>query len=328
MNVLRPRRWAHARWVAAVWNPTPGLARRIAGAVCVVLGLVVVTGAAVRLTGSGLGCPTWPKCTDTDIHSATDLHGLIEFGNRVLSVVVFLAGILVLAVVTWRSRRRDLYPYVLGLAAGYAGEAVIGGLSVLTRLDPLIVALHFLLAIGLLWVSIVVWRRFGTENVPARPIVRAELRWFGRALLVGAALVLVLGTLVTGTGPHAGSRVDNRLPFDRRDITALHSDAVLLLVGAVAVLLLLLRLTDAPAILRRRGRILLGTMIGQAGIGFIQYFTGLPAWLVGVHVAGATLFWVACLLLALDMWERPVAPEPEARPELVAEPVPAALKTA
>jgi len=323
MNALSPRRLA-----AALWHPTPDLARRTAGVVCVVLGLVVVTGAAVRLTGSGLGCSTWPKCTDTDIHSATDLHGLIEFGNRVLSVVVFLAGIAVLGLVTVRSRRRDLYGYVIALAAGYLGEAVIGGLSVLTRLNPLIVALHFILAIALLWVSIVVWRRFGTENVAPQPRVRSELRWLGRLLLAGSALVLVLGTLVTGTGPHAGSRVDNRLPFDRRDITALHSDAVLLLVGAVAVLLVLLHLTGAPALLRRRARVLFVTMVAQAAVGFIQYFGGLPAWLVGVHVAGATIFWVASLLLTLDMWERPPAPQPADALATAAEPVPVAVKTA
>jgi cytochrome c oxidase assembly protein subunit 15 len=306
MNALDPR----ALW-RQLWNPTPRTASRVAGAVCVVLGLVVVTGAAVRLSGSGLGCPTWPKCTHTDLSSGFDVHGVIEFGNRVLSVVVFLVGIVLLCLVTVRSRRKDLYPYVIGVAAGYLGEAVIGGLSVRTGLNPLIVGLHFLLAIGLLWVAIVVWRRLGSANVAPQPVVRSELRWVGRLLLGGAALVLVLGTLVTGTGPHAGSRVDNRLPFDRRDITALHSDAVLLLVGAVAVLLLLLRVTNAPALVRRRGRILLATMVSQACIGFIQYFTGLPAWLVGMHVAGATLFWVACLLLTLDMWERPPAPEPE-----------------
>jgi cytochrome c oxidase assembly protein subunit 15 len=294
-----------AKW----WNPTPTLARRTAGGVAIVLGLVIITGAAVRLTNSGLGCPTWPKCTGTDVHSGTGFHSLIEFGNRLISVFVFLAGIALLALVTIRSRRRDLYPHVGGLAAGYLGEAVLGGISVLTHLNPLIVAAHFLFAVGLLWIAIVVWRRLGTEDVAPTPVVRTELRWLGRGLLAGAGLILVLGTLVTGTGPHAGSRVDNRLPFNRRDITALHSDSVLFLVGAVAVTLLVLKLTDAPPRLQRRGRVLLATMLLQAAIGFIQYFAGLPAWLVGVHVAGATLFWVACLLLVLDMWERPVAVE-------------------
>jgi cytochrome c oxidase assembly protein subunit 15 len=300
------------------WNPTPQLARRTAGGVAIVLGLVIVTGAAVRLTNSGLGCPTWPKCTGTDVRSSTGFHSVIEFGNRLISVFVFLGGIALLALVTIRSKRRDLYPHVVGLAAGYLGEAVLGGISVLTHLNPLVVAAHFLFAVGLLWVAIVVWRRLGTQNVAPTPVVRVELRWLGRALLAGAGLILVLGTLVTGTGPHAGSRVDNRLPFDRRDITALHSDSVLLLVGAVAVTLLVLRLTNAPARLQRRGRILLLTMLLQAAIGFIQYFTGLPAGLVGIHVAGATLFWVACLLLVLDMWERPVAiPEIAATPAFV-----------
>lgn len=318
-----------AAWWRRWWYPTPALARRTAGGVAAVLAVVIVTGAAVRLTNSGLGCPTWPSCTSTDLHSGTDFHGLIEFGNRVISVFVFLAGIVLLALVTVRSGRRDLYPHVAGIAVGYLGEAVIGGLSVLTRLDPLVVGLHFLLAVGLLWLAIVVWRRLGTQHVPPVAVVCTELRWLGRALLAGAGLVLVLGTLVTGTGPHAGSRVDNRLPFNRRDITALHSDSVLLLIGALAVTLLLLRLTNAPELLRRRGRVLLAVMIGQAAIGFLQYFAGLPSWLVGVHVAGATVFWIACLLLVLDMWERPAAVAQPAPPAGAAHEVaPASLQSA
>ncbi|HVV30718.1 MAG TPA: COX15/CtaA family protein [Mycobacteriales bacterium] len=314
------------RLLAPLWHPTPRTARRVAGAVVVLLGLVVVTGAVVRLTGSGLGCPTWPKCTETDVHSGVTFHGLIEFGNRVLTIGVFLVGILLVALVTWRMRRRDLYLYVGLLAAGYLGEAVVGGLSVLTRLDPLVVGLHFVLAIGLLWVGVVLWRRIGCQDVPPRPVVGVEMRWLGRGLLACSWVVIVLGILVTGTGPHAGSRVDNRLPFDRRDISQLHSDSVLLMVGAVAVTILLLRLTRAPEPVRRRARILMAVMLAQGAVGFIQYFTGLPSWLVGVHVAGATAFWVATLLLTLEMWQRPALVEPAPAP--VAEQIPGALQTA
>lgn len=293
--------------LATLWSPTPSTARRLAGSVAVVLGLVVVTGAGVRLSGSGLGCPTWPSCTPTSLHSGLDAHGLIEFGNRLLSAVVFLVGVAALAVVVVRARRRDLFGYVAGLFAGYLAEAVLGGLTVLTRLNPLLVALHFLLALGLLWLAIVVWRRLGEEPVPARPLVGPELRWLARGLVAGAASILVVGTLVTGSGPYAGSRVDNRLRFDRHDITVLHSDLVIFLVGATAVTLLLLRVLGAPTALRRRGRQLLVVMAVQASIGFLQYATGLPAWLVGVHVAGATLFWACSLLFALEMYERPTA---------------------
>lgn len=296
------------RGLRALWWPTPRGSQRLAGAVAVVLGLVIVTGAAVRLSGSGLGCPTWPRCTATALNSGTDLHGLIEFGNRVISAVVFLVGILLLAVMVGRSRRRDLYPLIALLFAGYLAEAVLGGLTVLTRLNPLLVGAHFLLAVGLLWAAVVIWRRLGAAAVPPTPLVGRELRWVGRGLVAGAAAVLVVGTLVTGSGPYAGSRVDNRLPFDRQDITQLHSDLVLLVVGATAVALVLLRVTAAPAALRRRGTVLLCLLVGQAAIGFTQYFTGLPAWLVGVHVAGAAAFWVACLLFALDMYGRPAAP--------------------
>jgi len=311
LRTLRVPKVLRALWVPkvlrALWMPTTGMARRVSGAVVLVLAAVVLTGAVVRLSGSGLGCPTWPSCTTTTLHSGTDVHGLIEFGNRVLSVAVFLVGLVLLALIVLRRRRRDLYAHVAALFAGYLAEAVLGGVSVLTRLDPLVVAAHFLLAIVLLWVAIVIWRRLGTQAVPPVPTVRVELRWLGRALVAASFAILVAGTLVTGTGPHAGSRVDNRLGVDRHDITQLHSDLVLLVVGAVAVTLLLLRLTGAPSLLRQRARTLLIVMVAQSVVGFVQYFTGLPAWLVGLHVVGATAFWAASLLLTLDMYVRPVA---------------------
>lgn len=310
------------RLARALWVPTPRTASRVAGGVVWVLAIVVLTGAVVRLSGSGLGCPTWPRCAGSALTSGTDLHGLIEFGNRLVSVAVFLAGIVLLALVVLRARRRDLYPHLGVLFAGYLGEAVLGGLSVLTRLDPLVVAAHFLLAVLLLWDALVIWRRIGCQPVPPVPLVGAELRWLGRALVGGSLAILTVGTLVTGTGPHAGSRVDNRLPFDRREITGLHSDLVLLVTGAVAVTLLLLHLTGSPPRVRRRARTLLAVMAAQSVVGFTQYFTGLPAWLVGVHVTGATAFWVASLLLALEMYERPAATSP--RPAAAQAP-PAAL---
>lgn len=287
------------------WRPSPRFAVRLAGAVVWVLAAVVVTGAVVRLTGSGLGCPTWPSCTATSVHSGTDVHGLIEFGNRVLSAVVFGVAVLALGYVVLRLGRRDTYRQVVGLAAGYAAEAVLGGISVLTRLNPLVVAAHFLLALGLLWLAIVIWRRLGHLPVAPQPAVGDELRWLTRALVAVAGLIVLVGTLVTGSGPYAGSRVDNRLPFDRAAITQLHSDLVLAEAGAVAVTLLLLRLSQAPDRLRRRGRVLLAVLAAQGAVGFAQYFGGLPAWLVGVHVAGATAFFAAALLLHLECWTRP-----------------------
>lgn len=289
--------------------PSPALARRAATVVSWVLGLVVVTGAAVRLTGSGLGCPTWPTCTADSIHSGLTFHGLIEFGNRVLSAGVFLAGVVVLALLVWRVRRRDCYLLVAVMFGGYLTEAVLGGLTVLTRLNPLLVALHLLLALGLLWDALVVRSRLGRPAGPVRARVRPEVALLSRALVAGAGAAIIVGTLVTGTGPWAGSRVDNRLPFNRRDITQLHSDVVLVLSGAVLVMMLVLRIVDAPADVRRRGHWVAGLLVAQAAIGFLQYATGLPGWLIGVHVAGATALWAACLLLSLSMTAPAVSPE-------------------
>ena len=283
----------------------------MASALCWILGLVVVTGAAVRLTGSGLGCPTWPTCTADSLHSGLTFHGLIEFGNRVLSAGVFLAGVVVLAWLVLRVRRRDCYGLVGALFGGYLAEAVLGGLTVLTRLNPLLVAVHLLLALGLLWDALVIRHRLGRPVGGVVSRVRPEVTWLSRALVAGAGAVIVVGTLVTGTGPWAGSRVDNRLPFDRRDITQLHSDLVLLLAGGVVVLVVLLRVADAPAEIRRRASWVLGLLVAQAAVGFLQYATGLPGWLIGVHVAGATAFWAACLLLALSLTESdPLPPLP------------------
>lgn len=293
------------RW-DVLWQPSVRTSRRVAATVAGLLGLLVVTGAAVRLTGSGLGCPTWPSCTAASVHSGFTFHGMIEFGNRVLTVGIFLVGIIVLALVVWRARRRDCYLLVGSLFAGYLAEAVLGGLTVLTKLNPLLVACHLLLALGLLWSALVVWQRLGhPPGATGTLLVRPEIRWLTRGLVAGAATIIVIGTLVTGTGPWAGSRVDNRLPFNRRAITQLHSDVVLVVAGGVVVLWLLLRMLDAPAPVRRRATWVLGLLVAQATVGFVQYATGLPGWLIAVHVAGATAFWAACLLLSLSLTGRP-----------------------
>ncbi|MGH3745161.1 MAG: COX15/CtaA family protein [Mycobacteriales bacterium] len=290
----------------ALWQPSVRTTRRVALTVAGLLGLLVVTGAVVRLTGSGLGCPTWPSCQADSINSGLTFHGVIEFGNRVLTVGIFLAGIIVLALVVWRAHRRDCYLLVASLFGGYLAEAVLGGLTVLTHLNPLLVGAHLLLALGLLWSALEVWNRLGrVPDVAGTLRVRPEVRWLTRGLVAGAGVIIVVGTLVTGTGPWAGSRVDNRLPFNRRAITQLHSDLVLVIAGAVVVLWLLLRILDAPADIRRRSSWVLGLLVAQAGIGFTQYATGLPGWLIGVHVAGATAFWASCLLLSLSLTARP-----------------------
>lgn len=292
------------------WRPSPRLVRQVSLWTAVVLGVIVLTGGAVRLSGSGLGCPTWPRCTGDSLTAGHGLRHAIELGNRILGICVFL-GVLFTGLLAVRVRpvRADLRRLAAGLVIGYLGQGVLGGITVLTRLNPLAVGAHFLLSMVLVWVAIVLYRRAGVVLTDPVPVVGRELRILGRLLTATAALVLVIGTLVTGSGPHAGARVDNRLPFPLRDITQLHSDVVLFLVGATAVTLVTLRVTGAPAQLQRRGHLLLAVMLGQTVVGFTQYFTGLPAGLVAVHIAGATLLWAVCLVFTLDMWTRPMLPE-------------------
>ncbi|MHB8340466.1 MAG: COX15/CtaA family protein [Mycobacteriales bacterium] len=295
-------------------RPGPALIQRAALVTALALGAIVVTGGAVRLSGSGLGCPTWPDCAHGSVVGGHGLHYDVELGNRFVTVAVFLAVAATAALVLLaKPRRRDLCWLAGGLVAGFVAQAVLGGITVLTRLNPLTVAAHFLLSMVLLWNALVLLRRSGQQPVPAVPVVRGEVRILGRCLVGLAAAVLVIGTLVTGSGPHAGARVDNRLPFALRDIAQLHSDVVLLLVGATAATLVLLRVTDAPPAVRRRGRWLLAVMLAQTVVGFTQYFTGLPAGLVEVHILGATLVWVTVLLFVLELTERPALAPPPAQ---------------
>lgn len=291
-------------------RPGPRIVRQVALFTLLALVAIVVTGAAVRLSGSGLGCPTWPHCSGSSLTAGHGIHRDIELGNRFITILVFVGVAITTALVLAQSPlRRDLRRLALGLVGGYVGQAVLGGITVLTRLNPLAVAAHFLLSMGLVWIALVLYRRSGVALVDPRPVVGREMRLMGRVLTANAAVVLVVGTLVTGSGPHAGARVDNRLPFPLHAIAQLHSDFVLLLVGMTIATCVALRMTGAPSALRRRGNWLIGVMLAQTAVGFAQYFLGLPAGLVEVHVFGATLLWALTLIFALDMWERPAIPE-------------------
>ena len=274
---------------------TPSLVSRVALVNLVANGAIVVTGGAVRLTGSGLGCPTWPRCTEESFtpHGALDLHEAIEFGNRMLTFVLTAAAIATLAVV-WRSARRDLRPLAIVSFLGIPAQALLGGVTVLTGLDPWTVAAHFLVSIVLIALATVLWLRSREPGV-GQPLLRRPL-----ALLVGGtaavtAVVLVLGTLVTGSGPHSGDVDDNDVPtgdrmgFDVELISQLHADAVFLLVGLTVALFVSLYATDAPARVKRAARDLLIVQLAQGVVGYVQYFTDLPVALVLLHMLGAVL---------------------------------------
>lgn len=283
--------------------------RRLTRAGVVLLGLIVVTGGAVRLTGSGLGCPTWPQCGDGSFvtRDAYSSHGWVEFGNRLLTLAV---GVLMIALplvaLRLRGRRRDLVLLSFGLWLGFVGQAVLGGLTVLFKLHPALVAGHFLLSMALLLDVVVLDARARQGVGRGHPLVARELRWLTRLLAVVAAGVLVLGTIVTGTGPHSGDTEQaRRFGFDIRNVAQLHADGAMVLTGLVVATLFALHLGRAPAPARRWGYVLAGVVVGQATIGFVQYFLGIPAPLVGLHITGATILWIVTLRLALSLVERP-----------------------
>ncbi|HYO36695.1 MAG TPA: COX15/CtaA family protein [Geodermatophilus sp.] len=268
---------------------------RLALAGVVANGAIVVTGGVVRLTGSGLGCPTWPRCTADSFVTTPEMagHGLIEFGNRLLTFALTAVAIAVLVAV-WRSPRRDLRPLAVLAFLGIPVQAAIGGVTVLTGLNPWTVAVHFLVSTVLVALTTVLWLRSREPGVGG-PLVRRPI-----ALLVGGisavtAVVLVLGTIVTGSGPHSGDVDDDDVPtgdrmgFDPETVSQLHADAVFLLVGLTVALLVALHAMDAPGRVRRAARDLLVVQLLQGVVGFVQYFTHLPVVLVLLHMLGAVL---------------------------------------
>lgn len=294
---------------------------RLAVASVVANSAIVVTGRVVQLTGSRLGCPTWPSCTDDSYTPTSEYaeHGAIEFGNRMLTFVVGLVALATLVAVL-RHGRRSLVP--LGVAAflGIPAQAVLGGVTVLTGLNPWTVAAHFLVSIAIIAVTVTLaWRTARPDaDGPPRPVVGPELTWLVRAVVGVTAVVLALGTVVTGSGPHAGDDAAARTGFDPATVSQLHADAVMLLVGLTVAAVLWLRAARAPAEAQRAALVLLGVELAQGLIGFVQYFTGLPVILVGAHLLGAVLVWVAAVRLLLATRERTPVQAPVPAP---AEPV-------
>ena len=265
---------------------------RLALASVVANGLIVLTGGIVRLTGSGLGCPTWPRCTEESFVSTPELavHGVIEFGNRLLAFVVAAVALATLVAV-FRSARRDLRRLAVLAFLGIPAQGVLGGVTVLTGLNPYTVAAHFLVSIVLVALTTTMWLRSREPGV-GQLLVRRPLARLAQGVAAATALVLVLGTLVTGSGPHSGDPETGRTGFDPALISQLHADAVFLLVGLTVALLVALHATDAPARVRRAARDLLVVELAQGVVGYVQYFTQLPVVLVLVHMAGAVLITV------------------------------------
>jgi heme a synthase len=295
---------------------SPLATRRIfAAGVFVQMG-IVVTGGLVRLTGSGLGCPTWPQCIGGSLipvkNQPQSFHKYIEFGNRMLTFVVVLV-VLACVLAAWQQvpRRR---PLVLLAGAGVLGvfaQAVLGGLTVLTKLNPYLVAAHFLLSMALIAVALALYERSGDPGDGApEQLVRGEVRWLVRALVAVGLLVITLGTLVTGSGPHSGDADQPaRTGLDVSQIAWAHADTVTLFCGLVIATLVALRLTSAPPLASRRAWVVLAVTVAQGALGYIQYFTGVPWVLVAFHVLGATVLWVSVLRVTYAIRSRPAVAE-------------------
>lgn len=262
---------------------------------------LVLTGGAVRLTGSGLGCPTWPECTPGSYtpvpHQAEgQLHAWIEFGNRLLTFALVAAALIVLAIVL-KNRRKDLRLLALGQVLGILGQGVLGGITVLTDLHPLPVAGHLLLSIILISAATSLYER---RNSTFKKIANTKtpISIISRAHIALTFVVIVLGTLVTGSGPHAGDEQAKRFGFDIRTIAWLHADAVIALLGLTLTLYFLAGISAQS---KRVIRIFFAVALLQGLIGYIQYFTGIPEVLVAAHLLGATLVWIAAWRIRLSI---------------------------
>ena len=254
---------------------------------------IVLTGATVRITGSGLGCPTWPECTYgsyTPVAGQAEgaFHAWIEFGNRLLTFLLLFAAVAVV-IYAIRKARRDLIWRALLQVLGILGQGVIGGITVLTDLNPLSVASHFILSIFLIAGAVSIVARGRSPLISIRP-TETKVKILAQAQVLLTFVVIVIGTLVTGSGPHAGDLDAPRLKLDERAISWLHADAVIALLG---VSLALLVLSEIPPETKRRINIFFAVTLAQGLIGYIQYVTGLPELLVIVHVLGSTLVWIA-----------------------------------
>jgi cytochrome c oxidase assembly protein subunit 15 len=253
---------------------------------------IVVTGGAVRLTGSGLGCPTWPECTPGSYtpkpyQVEEQVKVWIEFGNRLLTFVLVLAAITVVISVI-AAGRKELRGLALGQILGIVGQGVLGGITVLTGLHPATVAAHFLLSIILIAgaTSLRAQRYSQSEKIQAAPLVKK----IATAHILTTFIVLILGTIVTGSGPHAGDATAPRFPFDLRTVAWLHADVVIALLGITFGLFVA---QETSAATKKRLKIFLAIALGQGLIGYVQWFTDLPEVLVGFHLAGSTLVWIA-----------------------------------
>jgi heme a synthase len=319
------------RWTAPVLSPTATSMRRIALAGVLANAGIIMTGAAVRLSKSGLGCPDWPNCTRSSLVAAPTrgdpmVHTWIEFGNRTLTGAVMVVAVAVL-IAAWQfrpggRRRADLVWLAAAQPVGVLAQAVLGGIVVLTKLSPAWVSVHFLVSIAAVAAAVMLHVRCGEGTRPPRPLVRVDQRLMALGLVPLVVLMLAAGTVVTGTGPLAGAGDVPRYHLPLSGVTQLHADIGWMMGMLVTVLALSLQLTGGP---RRAVKLawLMFVLVGVQGvIGYTQYFTGLPAGLVWVHVCDSVLIWIAALQLMYATRDRgtvQATPARQAAEDLVSE---------
>jgi heme a synthase len=274
---------------------------------------IVVTGGIVRLTGSGLGCPTWPECMPgsfTPVRTdESSIHDLVEFGNRLLTfVVVILAIASLYSVLTQWPRRGRMQLVALGVLAGIPAQAILGGITVLTGLNPYLVAGHFLLSMVLVVLSTALVRGSRDDvSGPGELLVHPIARVVALATCLVGAVVVVLGTIVTGSGPHSGDAdTPARTGFDPRVVSWLHADTVMLFCGLVIATLVAVLITARADEPRRAWWVVLAVTLAQGLIGYVQYFTALPVILVLLHMLGASLLMASLTWGVLAMRRHPV----------------------
>ncbi len=280
------------------------------------LALTIISGAAVRLTGSGLGCPDWPSCTTTSVVAPLQVHAWIEFGNRLINAFVTIASLAALGAALFRSpKRRDLTLLSAGLLAGLIAEVVLGALVVEFKLAPGLVSAHFLLGLIVLADAVILSYRAGLPDDPVLrgrplpvPLVGRAQVMLSRLMLVALALVAVLGTVVTSTGPHGGSPDTPRFHLSLHRVAQLHGTSAETFLAITILTLWSLGRSGAPRSVMRRAKIVLVALAAQAAVGYAQYLNGDPVALVAVHVAGASVLVITAIRFYLGLWAYPAEP--------------------
>lgn len=279
--------------------------RRLANLMVFTQSAIVVTGGAVRITGSGLGCSTWPECTPGSYTPTPDqpeapLHAWIEFGNRLLTFVLLLNA-LMLMISILRNRRKDLRKMGAFQIIGILAQGVLGGITVLTGLNPATVAAHFLLSIILIAGALSLRQRVYQKTPNYLVLLTITKRLMALHLFLTCA-VLFVGTIVTGSGPHAGDTTAERFNLDARTMSWIHADLVIALIGVTVALLIAVRLGESEATraaILKKVQLFLLIALSQGAIGYLQYFTGLPEILVGMHLVGAVVVWLTAWNLVI-----------------------------